>query len=162
LGCALTPQERADFERHAVNEIAASDWFNHRAVAYIQTHRALTLRNAPRKIAAGFSWVLNPNREPLAQAAYFSFYFPVSILGVTGMFLARRRWRECTLIYLLFVAFIGVTAVFWAHTSHRSYLDVYALTRSPSCGSALERSGCRDDSPLTVDPVQPVERSSSG
>jgi len=26
---------------------------------------------------------------------------------------------------LLFLTFTAVTAVFWAHTSHRSYLDVY-------------------------------------
>jgi hypothetical protein len=31
------------------------------------------------------------------------------------------------LIYLLFVAFIAVTALFWAHTSHRSHLDVYLI-----------------------------------
>jgi hypothetical protein len=46
--------------------------------------------------------------------------------------------REVTLILLMFASFIAVTAVFWAHTSHRSYLDVYlaiftasALARIP-------------------------------
>jgi hypothetical protein len=29
------------------------------------------------------------------------------------------------LIYLLFAVFMLVTAVFWAHTTHRVYLDVY-------------------------------------
>ena len=28
-------------------------------------------------------------------------------------------------MYVLFATFIVVTAVFWAHTSHRAYLDVY-------------------------------------
>jgi hypothetical protein len=28
-------------------------------------------------------------------------------------------------VYVLFATFILVTAAFWAHTSHRVYLDVY-------------------------------------
>ena len=36
------------------------------------------------------------------------------------------------LLYLLFVTCIANTAVFWAHTSHRSYLDVYLIVYSAS------------------------------
>ena len=43
------------------------------------------------------------------------------------MALAWRRWREHVLIYFLFLTFTAVTAIFWAHTSHRSYLDVYLI-----------------------------------
>src|SRR5262249_46528278 len=84
-----------------------------------------------RKLDAAFSWRLNPFREPLAQAAYSIAYVPVAILGLVGMFLAYRR-REVILIGMLFVAFICVTAVFWAHTSHRSYLDVYWIVFAAS------------------------------
>src|SRR5262249_26255737 len=80
-------------------------------------------------------WRLNPFREPLAQAAYSIAYVPVAILGIIGMFLARRR-REVILIGLLFIGFICVTSVFWAHTSHRSYLDVYWIVFA---SSVLER-----------------------
>ena len=82
------------------------------------------LRASSRKLIAGFSWKLNPPREPVAQWSYADFYSPGSVLGLAGMFLARRR-RETLLIAMAFVSFMGVTAVFWAHTSHRSYLDVY-------------------------------------
>jgi hypothetical protein len=41
------------------------------------------------------------------------------------MFLHRKAWREHMIIYALFVSFAAVTAVFFGHTSHRSYLDVY-------------------------------------
>ena len=58
---------------------------------------------------------------------YLASYGPVSLLGALGMALTWRRWREHSLIYLLFLSFAGVTAVFWAHTSHRSYLDVYSV-----------------------------------
>jgi hypothetical protein len=41
------------------------------------------------------------------------------------MWRRRAHWREDSVIYLLFATFMLVTAVFWAHTSHRAYLDVY-------------------------------------
>ena len=91
----------------------------------------LILRGMLRKLGAAFSWRLNPFRDPLAQAAYSIAYVPVAILGLIGMFLARRR-RETILIGMLFIAFICVTAVFWGHTSHRSYLDVYWIVFAAS------------------------------
>jgi 4-amino-4-deoxy-L-arabinose transferase-like glycosyltransferase len=107
-----------------LGEVGQSNWFAHRALVYMRENPFTVLQGMLRKLAAGFSWRLNPSREPLAQAAYSTGYIPVAVLGLTGMFMARRR-RETILIGLLFVAFICVTAVFWAHTSHRSYLDVY-------------------------------------
>jgi apolipoprotein N-acyltransferase len=89
------------------------------------------LQGAFHKLEAGFSWRLNPVREPLAQAAYFVGYVPIAVLGIVGVFLARRR-REAILIGMLFLAFMAVTAVFWAHTSHRSYLDVYWIVFAAS------------------------------
>jgi len=62
-------------------------------------------------------------------------YVPVAGLGLVGMFLARRR--EAVLIGMLFLSFVCVTAVFWAHTSHRSYLDVYWMVFA---ASVIERS----------------------
>ncbi len=47
------------------------------------------------------------------------------VLGLWGMWRHRAHWRDDALIYLLFATFMLVTAIFWAHTSHRAYLDVY-------------------------------------
>ena len=49
---------------------------------------------------------------------------PVAVLGIVGMWLERRR-PAVILIILMFAAFVAVSAAFWAHTSHRTYLDVY-------------------------------------
>jgi hypothetical protein len=46
-------------------------------------------------------------------------------LGVIGMVRSRHAWRTHSLIYALFFSFVAVTAVFYAHTSHRAFLDVY-------------------------------------
>jgi hypothetical protein len=91
----------------------------------------LVLQGMFHKLDAAFSWRLNPLRGGLAQTAYSVAYIPVAVLGLVGMFLARRQ-RETILIGMLFVAFICVTAIFWAHTSHRSYLDVYWIVFAAS------------------------------
>src|SRR5206468_1311412 len=120
----LSAEDNAELERLSGDEIQTSRWFQKKGLGFIREHPALTLQAFLRKLIAGFSWKLNPLREPVAQWSYAAFYIPVSILGAVGIFLALGR-RETLLIVMAFVSFIGVTGVFWAHTSHRSYLDVY-------------------------------------
>jgi 4-amino-4-deoxy-L-arabinose transferase-like glycosyltransferase len=152
----LTPEDHAEIERLADDEIATSNWFVHRAMGFIRANPLLALKGAFRKVEAGFSWRLNPGREPLAQAAYAVSYVPVAALGIVGMFYARRR-REVVLIGMLFLAFICVTAVFWAHTSHRSYLDVYWIVFAASVVERLwTRSTCGLQRRPIVDLAQPL------
>src|SRR5262249_36329536 len=113
------------------DEIGRSNWFAHRAVVFMRENPSLVLQGMFRKLDAAFSWRLNPHRGSLAQSAYAISYVPIAVLGLIGMFLTRRR-REVILIAMLFVAFIGVSAIFWAHTSHRSYLDVYWIVFAAS------------------------------
>ena len=127
----LTAGEPAELEQLANDKIAFSNWFSRRARVFIQSNPRLVLQRAFRKLEAGFSWRLNPQREPLAQAAYALGYVPVIVLGLAGMILAGRK-SEVILIGMLFLAFMGVTALFWAHTSHRSYLDVYLMVFAAS------------------------------
>ncbi len=128
---AVPEADKADLDRLASDEIKESNWYARRALVFIREHPWLTVENAFRKLEAAFSWKLNPVREPLAQASYASFYVPVSILGMIGFFLGRHN-RGVILIGMLFIAFTAVTAVFWAHTSHRSYLDVYLIVLAAS------------------------------
>jgi 4-amino-4-deoxy-L-arabinose transferase-like glycosyltransferase len=142
----LSETDRADLKKLADDENGRSNWFAHRARAYMRENPLLILEGMIRKLDAAFSWRLNPYREPLAQAAYAIGYVPVAILGLFGMFLARRR-REVILIGLLYVAFICITTVFWAHTSHRSYLDVFWIVFAASAvvrlWTALTTAGVR-------------------
>ena len=127
----LSDDDRADLQQLANDEHARSNWFAHRALEYIRENPLLVLKGAFRKLEAAFSWKLNPFREVLVQSAYSIAYVPVFILGLSGMYWARRR-RETILIGMLFLAFICVSTVFWAHTSHRSYLDVYLIVFAAS------------------------------
>jgi 4-amino-4-deoxy-L-arabinose transferase-like glycosyltransferase len=139
----LTETDRANLQQLANDEIARSNWFAHRALVYMRENALLVPQSVFRKLDAAFSWRLNPYREPLAQAAYSIAYVPVAVLGLVGMFLACRR-REVILIGMLFMAFICVTAVFWAHTSHRSYLDVYLIVFAASVVERLWGSQLAD------------------
>lgn len=120
----LSAADRAELGRLQNDEIARSDWFTHRALEFMAANPLLVAKNALRKVAAGFSWRLNPPHGRLAEAAYFIGYVPVALLGILGMILARDK-PGTILVVMLFLAFIVVTAIFWAHTSHRTYLDIY-------------------------------------
>ena len=121
---SLTLEERQDLDGIS-DEVLKSDWFEDKAVDYIQAHPMEALTGAFRKIVTAFSWNLKPKQQPAVQIFYLLSYGPIAILGVAGMVLTRRRWKEHSLIYLLFFSFAAVTAVLWAETRQRSYLDVY-------------------------------------
>ena len=123
---ALTPDERRELDRIG-GEVEASAWYAQKGRVYMAAHPALTVRNAFRKIAAGFSWHPSPRRERLAEVVYGASYVPVLVMALAGAIRHRREWRLHLLIYGLFLSFLAVTAVFWAHTSHRSHLDVYLI-----------------------------------
>jgi 4-amino-4-deoxy-L-arabinose transferase-like glycosyltransferase len=141
----LTAADRAELER-LPGEIQTSDWFERRGWAFIRANPALTVKRAFLKLRAGFWWRLNPLREPLAQASYAVGYVPVAVLGIAGMFLARSK-PETILVALFFAGFACTTVLFWAHTSHRTYLDVYWMVFA---APVLERIGrsCMRISPL--------------
>lgn len=137
----LTAADRTELER-LPGEIQISDWFERRGWAFIRANPRLTFKRAFLKLGAGFWWRLNPLREPLAQASYAVGYIPVAVLGLAGMFLARRK-PETILVALLFVGFACTTAVFWAHTSHRAYLDVYWMVFAAPVVERIGRSCMR-------------------
>jgi 4-amino-4-deoxy-L-arabinose transferase-like glycosyltransferase len=142
---ALTRSEIQELEALLGNEIAASDWFLRRGLVYVDQYLGTALTGAVRKVAAGFSWVMSPRREPLVQLVYILSYGPISILALLGMVLARRAWRVHSLIWLQFLTFIAVSAIFWAHTSHRTYLDVYLIVFAAFAAQRL--GGLSSDTP---------------
>lgn len=122
---ALSIPDKQELARIGSNEELTNRWFLNKAFSWMREHPRQTLLDDFRKIAAAFYWLPSPRRGRIADLAYALSYGPVMLLGGWGMWRRRSRWREDSLIYLLFLTFILVTAVFWAHTSHRAYLDVY-------------------------------------
>jgi hypothetical protein len=105
-------------------------WFLQKALTFIRQRPWLTIGNGVRKIRAAFSLLPSPRRSFWPSLIYFLSYGPIMTLGLLGMILNRHSWREHSLIYALFFSFVIVTAAFFGHTSHRSYLDVYWITFS--------------------------------
>lgn len=134
----LTLADQVSLTELVNDEIATSNWYSRRAWAFIRANPWLVVQGAFRKLEAAFSPQLNPVRDPLAEIVYAIAYVPISILGIVGMFLVRQK-SEVVLIGMLFLAFMCVTAVFWAHTSHRSYLDIYWIVFSASIIESLRR-----------------------
>ncbi len=124
---ALSLQDQQDLERVENSAVLTDRWFLHRALEYMRTHPTQTIVDGFRKIAAAFYWLPSPRRGRTADLVYAFSYGPVLIAGLWGMWERRNCWREDSLVYILFATFIAVTAVFWAHTSHRAYLDVYCI-----------------------------------
>lgn len=128
---SLPPAEQALLDRTAGNAIIVSDRYRERALAFMHADPWRTVQNAGRKLAAAFSWTFNPYRGTLAQWVYAMSYVPVAALGIAGMLLTWRR-RETALMAALFAAFIAVSALVFAHTSHRTYLDLYWIVFAAS------------------------------
>ena len=123
----LTAEEQLAIKQLSNDEVRQNKWFINKALDYINAHPGETFKRAFLKLGAAFSWKLNPAREGFVQTVYFLSYFSALLLGIVGAWLARKRWRELSLIYGLFISFAIVTAIFFAHTSHRVFLDVYLL-----------------------------------
>lgn len=122
---ALSAQDKHELQQLSANEAVEDNWFRQRGLAYIRAHPMLTAINGLRKVAIAFDWMPTPRGSPVRALLHFFSYSPVMLLGLWGMWRRRSHWREDSLIYALFVTFALVTAVFFAHTNHRSYLDVY-------------------------------------
>lgn len=122
---ALSAADKQHLQQIENDEELTNKWYLHKAIDYIRKHPGQTVIDGFRKIAAAFYWLPSPRRGRFADLVYALSYGPVMVLGLWGMWRRRHCWREDSLIYLLFATFAAVTAAFWAHTSHRAYLDVY-------------------------------------
>jgi 4-amino-4-deoxy-L-arabinose transferase-like glycosyltransferase len=122
---ALSSQERQELRELNSNEAIEDGWFRREGIEYIGAHPWQTFVNGFRKLAAAFCLLPSPRRSFWPNLVYLLSYGPMMALGLTGMWVGRRHWREHSIFYALFIAFAIVTAVFFGHTSYRAYLDVY-------------------------------------
>jgi hypothetical protein len=94
---------------------------------YVVTHPVATLAGGVEKALFGSIGWLTPARDWWIQLGYALIYVPLTILALFGLWRARPFDGGHLLITLLAAAFVFTTAVFWAHTSHRSFLDVFLM-----------------------------------
>jgi 4-amino-4-deoxy-L-arabinose transferase-like glycosyltransferase len=130
---ALSAQERADLKAEGPR------WYWRRTFEFVCEHPSQALTNNLRKIGAAFGWLPSPRQSLWPNLVYLFSYGFVMIVGLLGMWLERGRWREHLVFYALFVSFAIITAIFWGHTSHRAYLDVYWIVFAAGLLDKLRR-----------------------
>ena len=122
---SLSVEDKRELDQLSGNEELQDRWFRARALAYMREHPWATVRDGARKLIAVFGWLPVARHGRFTDLVHALSYGPVMLLGIWGMWQRRSYWRDDFLFYGLFLTFALVTAVFYADTSHRSYLDVY-------------------------------------
>jgi len=121
----MTPAEQAAFGRVSGSEVARDRLLRDWAVADIAAHPILTLANAARKVWVSASAELSPARGPWTQWGYRLLFLPIHLLAALAFWRFRAQWRTHLLFGALLASFVVTTGLFWAHTSHKSYLDAF-------------------------------------
>jgi hypothetical protein len=124
----LTAAEQSEFNAiHDPQGIRQTHWYWRKGLAFIEQHPVLTGKRAVSKIGIAFSPVFSPRKGRLLQAVYFLWHFPMLVLVPAGAWRSRRQWRDLGYVYWLIASFALCSAIFWAHTSHRMYLEPYLM-----------------------------------
>lgn len=124
---SLTRADRAELARMNGDEAGQSDWFLTRGLSWIADHPGQAAVGAIRKLTAAFGPLPVPRKGLLGDVVHALSFFPIFLLALAMLWQRRRQWREDALVHGHLVLFAGITAVLWAQTSHRSYLDVYLI-----------------------------------
>lgn len=141
---ALSPAERARLSH--LNEGQQDAWFARAGRAAILADPAAFARGALVKLWAAFGPWPSPRHSAPANLAYMAGWLPFLALALAGMALRRRHWAADFPLWWHLPSFMATSAVFWAHTSHRSYLDpVLAVYGGIALAALVSRSpsACR-------------------
>jgi 4-amino-4-deoxy-L-arabinose transferase-like glycosyltransferase len=110
-----------------MGEMEQSAYLGRKGIDYAESSLSRTILESVEKTGVGFAPWLSPSADLRKELVYSLSYGPILILAIGGLVMSRRRWRELMPVYLLITAFVFSTAIFWAHTSHRAFLDVYLM-----------------------------------
>ncbi len=124
---SLTPTDHAELARLQGDEAAQSDWYLARGLEWIAHNSGTTLIGMARKLVAAFGPLPVPRHGLLGDTVHALSFFPILLLALAMQWHRRHQWREDAPIYAHLATFAAITAVLWAQTSHRSYLDVYLI-----------------------------------
>lgn len=125
---AFTPQERAELAALSDDQgIRATVWYWNQGMKFIRANPGLTLKRAVWKVWIAFSPVFSPQKGFAFQTLYVCSYLPLFLLAPIGFWQSRKRWRETGYVLVLIATFAAGSAVFWAHTSHRMYVEPYLM-----------------------------------
>jgi 4-amino-4-deoxy-L-arabinose transferase-like glycosyltransferase len=121
----LTPADWASYK--AMTPLARDHWLRGRGAALVLGDLPGFALRGLRKIWIAFRPFPSPLHSAPVNWVYALTWLPVLVLGLAGLWRERREWRRDLPVHLLFATFIGITAVLWAQTAHRAFLDLYLI-----------------------------------
>jgi 4-amino-4-deoxy-L-arabinose transferase-like glycosyltransferase len=119
----LPEETRALLAQFPGSEVQRDAFVRRLGIDYMLADPFRTAIAATRKIAVAAFAQLSPARGALVQWGYAAAYLPIHLLAVLTLVRMRGRVPLHSLTWLLLLSFAVTTALFWAHTSHKSYLD---------------------------------------
>ena len=122
----ISKEDRNKLEKMTVFE--QNNEFTKRALDFAFENPFLEMKFVAVKIFAGFSPMLSPTSENFFKRMFYTLsYTPVLLFGIIGIYLGRGKRKEHFIFYFMFLSFALVSAIAWAHTTYRLYLDVYLI-----------------------------------
>lgn len=124
---ALSAEQRRAVDALAPDHLAQSEYLGSLARASMIANPRRTFSAAVSKVLFGLGGWLSPARGWPIQAAFLLVFVPLTILAAIGL---RRAWPTSSahrLVALLVLSFASMTAIFWAHTSHASFLHLFVF-----------------------------------
>lgn len=124
-------------EELAGDPVAYDRFLGQLGIDYVTGNPGRALVAAVQKVVVSFCGWLSPARDWPVQLGYLLLFLPVNVLALIGLWRARGEGGAHLLVILLFVTFAITTAVFWAHTSHRSFLHAFKFIYAAKALGAL-------------------------
>lgn len=137
LWAAMDPATLARIDRLADQPVARDRALGLIALDYIRSHPFDTVRRTVKKVLLSVGGWLSPMRPWPIQFLYSLIFVPINAAAIVALWRSRNADPAHGLVMLIIVAFLLTTAVFWAHTSHRSYLHVLKITYALSVLSPI-------------------------
>ena len=136
---ALSPVEQAALA--SAKPLQRDHWLRDEALRQIEADPLGWAARGLRKVWIAFRPLPSPLHGAAANLGFALAWVPLLLLGLAGMWQARADWRRQSLLYAQFVLFAGITAVLWAQTAHRVFLDLYLMVFA--AGFLVQRLGIR-------------------
>jgi 4-amino-4-deoxy-L-arabinose transferase-like glycosyltransferase len=118
----LPPEKRRELARIEDDEFACGQWYRQQALDYIRSHPLETFLHGLYKAAVSYLGILSPLQGAFKNWIYFISYWSLTLLALLGLYRIRGT-SFFKVVLALVLAQAATSFIFWAHTSHRSFLD---------------------------------------
>lgn len=133
----LPPDQAATYQLLGGREREADRFVGRLGWVWVRQHPGTTAWRAARKVWMVVNGRISPVRSARDSFGYAAFFMPVHLAAFIGFGAAWRRSAAHQMVPYLLAGFLVTTAVYWAHTSHKSLIDVWLFVYAAGALSSL-------------------------